>query len=59
MFTNFFRTNALKDYIQRIILIPNGGYSLITFKFKSFKSIKIDVSLKKKTLFFTKLKNHF
>jgi hypothetical protein len=58
MFSNFFRTNALKDYIHHIILVPNGGYSLITFKLKLFKSIKIDVSLKK-TLFFTKLKNQF
>jgi hypothetical protein len=42
-FFNFFSTYAIKDYKQHIILIQNGSYSLITFKLKSFKPIKIDI----------------
>jgi hypothetical protein len=39
----FFSTYAIKDYKQHIILIKNGSYSVITFKLKSFKPIKIDI----------------
>ncbi len=38
-FFKFFSTFAIKDYIQHIILIPNGSFSLKTFKFKYFKAI--------------------
>ncbi len=38
-FSNFFSTYTLKDYIQHLILTPNGSFSLRTFKFKSYKSI--------------------
>jgi len=42
-FKKFFSTYAIKDNKQHKILIQNGSFSLITFKLKSFKSIKIDI----------------